>query len=184
MQLRKIRSQNDLFGEALKLLNFLGPVAGVSIIVASTSICYLQTRPQHLPVTHTLTHNRRTFQLEVATTAEELEKGLKFRSSLRGDRGMLFILGREYKDVPFWMSQVKIHLDIIFLKDNVVTTVVYNAPPCTENPCPIYKGRVATSVLELTPGAAKIRVGDRLNIQPVLPKNDIGFDSKTPVAGK
>ncbi|RCJ42428.1 hypothetical protein A6770_34800 [Nostoc minutum NIES-26] len=184
MQLMKIPSFHDLYSEGLRLLNIGGPIAGISIIVASSSICYLQTRPQHLPITHTLTHNNQTFKLEVATTPEELEKGLKFRSSLKGDRGMLFVLGKEYKDVPFWMFQVKIPLDIIYLKNNVVTTVVYNAPPCTENPCPIYKGRVATLVLELAPGAANIRVGDRLNIQPVLPKNDIGFDSKTPLAGK
>lgn len=167
MQLIKIPSFHDLYAQGLKLLNIGGPVAGISIILGTLTISYLQNRPQYLPITHTLIHNNRTFKLEVATTPEELEKGLKFRSSLKGDRGMLFNLGKEYKDVPFWMSQVKIPLDIIFLKDNVVTTVIHNAPPCTKNPCPIYKGRVATQVLELSPSATNIRVGDRLNIQPL-----------------
>jgi uncharacterized protein len=174
MQLSRSKSQIDLYSAGLKFLNILGPIAGISIIVASSTIAYLQTRPQQLPVTHTLTYNNRTFHLEVATTPEELEKGLKFRSSLEGDRGMLFKLGKEYKNVPFWMSQVKIPLDIIFLRDNVVTTVIYNAPPCTKNPCPIYFGSVATQVLEISPGATKIRVGERLNIQPlsVLPNSE------------
>ncbi|WGV29065.1 DUF192 domain-containing protein [Halotia branconii] len=180
MQLLKSKSQIDLYSAGFKLLNILGPVAGILIILASSTIAYLQTRPQHLPITHTLTHNSRTFHLEVATTPEELEKGLKFRSSLPRDRGMLFKLGKEYKDVPFWMSQVKIPLDIIFLKDNVVTTVIHNAPPCAKNPCPIYKGSMATQVLELSPGVAKIQVGERLNIQPtpVLHKTDVATDSK------
>jgi hypothetical protein len=65
------------------------------------------------------------------------------------------------------MEQVKIPLDIIFIKDSMVTTVIYNAPPCAKNPCPIYRGSVATQVLELPSGAVKIQVGDKLNIQPL-----------------
>ena len=171
MQIRKIRSQNDLYVAGFKILNILGPIAGISIIVASLTIAYLQTRPQHLPLTHTFTHKKQTFYLEVASTTEELEKGLKFRSSLKSDHGMLFKLGKEYKNVPFWMSKVKIPLDIIFLKDNVVTTVIYNAPPCTQNPCPIYKGSVATQVLELRPGTVNIQVGEKLDIQPFANTN-------------
>ncbi|MBD0390220.1 MAG: DUF192 domain-containing protein, partial [Nostoc sp. C3-bin3] len=50
---------------------------------------------------------------------------------------------------------------------------------CYKTPCPIYKGKVASQVLELVKGAANIKVGDRLNIQPlsVLPKNNIGIYS-------
>lgn len=150
MQLVKIPNQNELYAALFKFLNILGPIAGISIIVASTIISYLQTRPQDLPLTHTFTHNNRTFHLEVATKPLELEKGLKFRNHLPSDRGMLFNLGKEYKNVPFWMQQVKIPLDIIFIKDKVVTTVIYNAPPCAKNPCPIYFGSVATQVLELS----------------------------------
>lgn len=167
MQLLKIPATIDLYAYACKLLNILGPIAGISIIVASSTIAYLQTRPQHLPIKQMLTYNNRTFKLEVATTPNELEKGLKFRNHLPSDRGMLFNLGQEYKNVPFWMGQVQIPLDIIFIRDNVVTTVIYNAPPCTKSPCPIYKGSVATQVLELSPGSAKIQVGDKLNIQPL-----------------
>ena len=167
MQLVKIPTTIDLYAAAYKLLNILGPIAGVSIIVASSTIAYLQTRPQHLPIKQMLTYNKQTFKLEVATTPVELEKGLKFRNHLPSDRGMLFNLGKQYKNVPFWMEQVKIPLDIIFIKDSVVTTVIYNALPCTKSPCPIYKGSVATQVLELSPGIAKIQVGDKLNIQPL-----------------
>lgn len=179
MKTLKINSEKDLYVAAFKLLNILGPVAGVLIIIGTVALGYVQTRPQDLPVTHLLTKGNRTFKLSVASTPEQLEKGLKFRASLNGSRGMLFNLGREIYDVPFWMYKVNFPLDIFYLKDNVVTTAVYNAQPCYKTPCPIYKGKVASQVLELVKGAANIKVGDRLNIQPlsVLPKNNIGIYS-------
>ncbi|MCW5318780.1 DUF192 domain-containing protein [Nostoc sp. KVJ3] len=186
MKTLKINSEKDLYAAAFKLLNILGPVAGVSIIIGTVALDYIQTRPQDLPVTHILTHGDRTFKLEVASTPEQLEKGLKFRSSLNGERGMLFNLGREIYDVPFWMYKVNFPLDIFYLKDNVVTTAIFNAQPCHKTPCPIYKGKVANQVLELATGAANIKVGDRLNIQPlsVLPKNNIGVDSGNSLKNK
>ncbi|MDM9580304.1 DUF192 domain-containing protein [Nostoc sp. GT001] len=179
MKTLKINSEKHLYVAAFKLLNILGLLAGVSIIVGTVALDYVQTRPQDLPVTHILTKGGRTFNLEAASTPEQLEKGLKFRSSLNGERGMLFNLGGEIYNVPFWMYKVNFPLDIFYLKDNVVTTAVYNAQPCYKTPCPIYKGKVANQVLELVKGAANIKVGDRLNIQPlsVLPKNNIGIYS-------
>lgn len=167
MQILKIPNEKDLYLAAFKLLNILGPVAGVSIIIGTVALGYVQIRPQDLPVTHILTYGDRTFKLEVASTPEQLEKGLKFRSSLNGDRGMLFNLGGEIYNVPFWMYKVNFPLDIFYIKDNVVTTAVYNAEPCHKTPCPIYKGRVANQVLELVRGAANLKVGDKLNIQPL-----------------
>lgn len=165
MQILKIPNEKDLYLAAFKLMNILGPVAGVSIIISTVALSYVQTRPQDLPVTHILTKSDRTFKLEVASTPEQLQKGLKFRSSLNGERGMLFNLGGEIYNVPFWMYKVNFPLDIFYLKDNVVTTAVYNAEPCHKTPCPIYKGKVASQVLELVRGAANIKVGDRLNIR-------------------
>ncbi|ABA24749.1 Protein of unknown function DUF192 (plasmid) [Trichormus variabilis ATCC 29413] len=180
MKTLKFPQQENLYITAFNLLNILGPLAGVSIIIGTAAMIYAETRPQNLPLTHILTHNNQTFKLEVASTPEQLEKGLKFRSFLPRDRGMLFNLGSEIYNVPFWMYKVNFPLDIFYLKDNVVSTAVYNAKPCHKTPCPIYKGRVANQVLELAPGAADIKVGDKLKIQPlsVSAKNDIGFDSK------
>jgi uncharacterized protein len=176
MQIKLINSKKDLYIAAYKLIKILGPIAGGLIILGNLTMIYMKTRPQNLPITHILTHNNQTFKLEVASTPEQLEKGLKFRASLKEDRGMLFNLGSEIYNVPFWMYKVNFPLDIFYLKDNVVTTVVYNAPPCHKTPCPIYKGRVANQVLELAPGVLHIKVGDKLNIQPL--SNDVGFDSR------
>ncbi|WP_414756439.1 DUF192 domain-containing protein [Anabaena sp. CCY 9910] len=176
MQIKIINSEKDLYVAAYKLIKRLGPIAGGLIILGNLTMIYIEIRPQNLPVTHILTHNNQTFRLEVASTSEQLKKGLKFRASLSRDRGMLFNLGGEIHNAPFWMYKVNFPLDIFYLKDNVVTTAVYNAEPCHKSPCPIYKGRLANQVLELAPGIANIKVGDRLNIQPL--SNDVGFDSR------
>ena len=55
MKTLKINSEKDLYVAAFKLLNILGPLAGVSIIVGTVALDYVQTLPQDLPVTHILT---------------------------------------------------------------------------------------------------------------------------------
>ncbi|WP_242056138.1 hypothetical protein [Nostoc flagelliforme] len=77
MKTLKINSEKDLYVAAFNLLNILGPVAGVSIIIGTVALGYVQTCPQDLPVTHILTLGKRTFNLEAASTPEQLEKGLK-----------------------------------------------------------------------------------------------------------
>ncbi|AUB42358.1 Protein of unknown function DUF192 [Nostoc flagelliforme CCNUN1] len=147
--LLKIQSKIDWYAASFKVLNILGPIAGMSVILLTAVVSYIETRPQKLPLQYKLTINNQTFYLEAANKPQELEKGLKWRNNLESDRGMLFNLGREYNHVPFWMYQVKVPLDIIYLKNNVVTTIIHNAPPCMKNPCPIYYGVTATQVLEL-----------------------------------
>ncbi|MBE9053670.1 DUF192 domain-containing protein [Nostocales cyanobacterium LEGE 11386] len=163
MQISK--TQLDPYLMALKGLNIAGPIAGICLIVGMPTVAYLQTRPQKLPITHKLTHNEQTFYLEVVTKPKELEKGLKFRTGLPNNRGMLFKLGDQYKNVGFWMHQVRFPLDIIYLDNGVVTTVIHNAQPCSQAPCTVYYGSRANKVLELPAGVTNIQVGDRLSIE-------------------
>ena len=99
----------------------------------------------------------------------DLTRGMMFRDSLAQDRGMLFVYGKGQK-TPFWMYQVKIPLDIIWMdKDRHIVEIVRNAVPCTtkkSSECPLYGGNAtALYVLELNSGAAarlNLRVGDVL----------------------
>lgn len=163
MQISKTQLDPCLIG--LKVLNIAGPIAGISLIIGMPAVAYLQTRPQQLPITQKFTHNGQTFYLEVATQPKELEKGLKFRASLPSDRGMLFKLGDQYKNVGFWMHQVRFPLDIIYLDNGVVTTVIQNAQPCNQSPCPVYFGSSATKVLELPADKLDMKVGDKLTFE-------------------
>lgn len=160
MQISKTKIDPYIMG--LKILNIAGPIAGICLIIGMPTVAYLQTRPQQLPITKKFTHNGQTFYLEVATKPRELQKGLKFRASLPSNQGMLFKLGDQYENVGFWMHQVRFPLDIIYLDDGVVTTVINNAQPCSQAPCPVYFGSSATKVLELPAGISNIEIGDKL----------------------
>jgi len=105
---------------------------------------------------------------EIASTQPQVEHGLMFRTSLAPDRGMLF-MHREAGEYPYWMYQVRIPLDMIWMDpERRVVEIAAAAQPCKTEPgqCPTYGGhRRAQYVLELAGGmAAKygIKTGDTL----------------------
>jgi uncharacterized membrane protein (UPF0127 family) len=57
---------------------------------------------------------KKTFTLEVASTAASRERGLMRRDSMPADHGMIFVFDR---DIPlsFYMKNTRIPLDIIFI---------------------------------------------------------------------
>jgi len=59
----------------------------------------------------------RTFQLEVAKTPPDREKGLMERDSMPADHGMLFVFDKE-EPLNFWMKNTRFSLDIIYLDHN------------------------------------------------------------------
>ncbi|MBI1895038.1 MAG: DUF192 domain-containing protein [Acidobacteria bacterium] len=83
---------------------------------------------------------------------------------------MLFIHGSPGR-YPYWMYNVKVPLDIIWLGlDRRIVEISANTPPCRETSaknCPNYGGQEeAAYVLELPAGSAArhgLRRGDRLN---------------------
>jgi len=87
-----------------------------------------------------------------------LQTGMKWRDSLPEDRGMLFVFGKE-REMPFWMFEVKIPLDMIWLdRNHTITEIVYSVPPCPgpREKCPSYGGtKPASYVLELAGGVAR-----------------------------
>jgi uncharacterized protein len=140
----------------VKGLKVIGCFAGISIIVGTLTLTFVTSRSQSLPIRYKLIRNNHTFYLEYATSPTELEKGLKYRLNLERNRGMLFNLGKQVENASIWMYKVKIPLDIIFIYQGRVTQVVHNAPPCNQQPCLIYTAPVATHVLELPAGSAKL----------------------------
>jgi uncharacterized membrane protein (UPF0127 family) len=95
---------------------------------------------------------------EVMRREEDMRRGMMFRDSLPEDRGMLFIHGKLGK-YPYYMYQVKIPLDIIWMDArNTVVEISEKTPPCTTNAsqCPTYGGtKDSLVVLELAGGAAR-----------------------------
>src|SRR5882724_5409131 len=60
----------------------------------------------------------------------DLTRGMMFRDSLPQDRGMLFVHQKEQK-LQYWMYQVRIPLDIVWLDRNRgIVEISANTPPC------------------------------------------------------
>jgi uncharacterized membrane protein (UPF0127 family) len=93
--------------------------------------------------------------LELALTDEERSRGLMFRPSMAGDRGMLFVFPTAQLR-SFWMKDTLIPLDIVYLDvDGSVVSVSADAVPCYEEPCPQYRSKgPAAAVLEVNAGVA------------------------------
>jgi uncharacterized protein len=93
---------------------------------------------------------RLTHQLDMAA-------GLKWRTQLSEDRGMLFVFGSEVMS-PFWTYEVKVPLDIVFMgADREIRRIVSNVPPCPgpREKCPTYGAdQPAMYVLEVAAGVA------------------------------
>lgn len=75
--------------------------------------------------------------VDVAVTGSEIATGLSNRSYLGEQEGMLFII---HEPVPFWMKNMQIPIDILWLdKNQVVQSVLHNAQPCPLfGECPSY----------------------------------------------
>jgi uncharacterized protein len=67
-------------------------------------------------LTLTCPHKSIPFQVEVAKTPHEQEKGLMFRTHLKEDEGMLFLFS-EPKASTMWMKNTPLSLDMIFCND-------------------------------------------------------------------
>lgn len=129
---------------------------------------------QILPVTATAEIAGETIQLEVARYPEQQAIGLMFRQSLADDRGMLFPFPVE-REARFWMKNVPISLDMIFLNGDRIVDIATNVPPCNSEPCPVYGPEaLVDGVLELRGGRAEelgIKTNDRILVRwldPVL----------------
>jgi uncharacterized membrane protein (UPF0127 family) len=106
----------------------------------------------------------RCFQVEIAKTALERDRGLMHRESLDKNKGMLFIFDRE-GIYPFWMKNTLIALDIIWIdENNKVVFIKQNAQPCETLICPsVIPSAKAKYVLEINAGLVErlqIKTGD------------------------
>lgn len=123
---------------------------------------------QELPISATADIDGQIIQLEVASTPQEQMIGLMYRSELADDRGMLFPF-QTARVARFWMRNVSISLDMVFMQDGEVQAIAADVPPCTTATCPTYGPDLEVNqVLELRGGRAAelgIEVGDRISIE-------------------
>ncbi|BAT54570.1 hypothetical protein NOS3756_35420 [Nostoc sp. NIES-3756] len=136
---------------------------------ASSPPAVLANNGQTLPISAKATFpNGTTIELEVARTPEQQQMGLMYRPALPDNRGMLFLFGSP-QPIKFWMKNVPVGLDMVFLQNGVVKYIETAAPPCRSEPCPTYGPNVPIdTVIELRSGRAselKLRTGDSIKIE-------------------
>jgi uncharacterized membrane protein (UPF0127 family) len=116
-----------------------------------------------VPLTITSRTGVHHFIVEVAATPDQQERGLMFRHSLAGDRGMIFPYDPP-QEVGFWMKNTLIPLDIIYIRANGTIARIVNAQPMDITPLP--SGEPVALVLEIRGGRAAelgIRQGDKVS---------------------
>jgi uncharacterized membrane protein (UPF0127 family) len=92
------------------------------------------------------------FNVEVARTDEEQDRGLMFRTSLPADGGMIFPFAKP-RIGSFWMKNTLIPLDMLFIRaDGSIDRIAENTIP--ESLEPVVSGGEVSAVLELAGGTA------------------------------
>ena len=103
--------------------------------------------------------------VEIVQSNDELARGLKYRSSLGQDSGMLFIFPKPGR-YDFWMKETLIPLDIIWLDEQKkVIDIANHVLPCQQIQCPTYgPSQMSRYVLEVNADYAErhnIRIGEK-----------------------
>jgi hypothetical protein len=113
------------------------------------------------------------YDVELAKTEAERERGLMRRTQMDSDKGMLFVFDSD-GIYPFWMKNTLIPLDMIWLDgDGKVVYIYKNARPCEEeDECSnIIPPDSARYVLEINAGEADrigLKEGDELILNSKL----------------
>jgi uncharacterized membrane protein (UPF0127 family) len=102
----------------------------------------------------------KSYNVQVAKTEAEREKGLQGVEHLPEDEGMLFIF-EEPQTVGMWMKDTLIPLDIIFINDNMEVISIYQGEPMNED---IAEEDNVLYVLEVNQNSG-IKEGDELDIE-------------------
>jgi hypothetical protein len=95
---------------------------------------------------------------EIPTTPEEKSQGLMYRDELGENNGMFY----DYIDNGFWMDNVEIPLEMIFINDNEISEIKKGRPFDRTNISPVLP---ADSNLEVNQGFCNnnnIQVGDKI----------------------
>ncbi len=109
------------------------------------------------------------FQVELARSQEERQRGLMYRSHLPKGHGMLFIQP-EATPAAFWMKNTYLNLDILYFdRKGRLKEIFANVPPCVTPRCPLYVSQGPIKyILEINGSSAErlgISPGDRLRLE-------------------
>jgi len=152
-----------------KMLMSLAGTAAVIVVLGVLSQGKLNTTEYDGEITLDETK----FNLEIADTEEERRTGLSNREKLDKDVGILFVFETENIQPGFWMKDMKIPIDIVWINDEKIVGIEKDLQPVKEdvpdNELTLYKpDQPIDYVLEINGGLTEeheIEVGDSVNLE-------------------
>lgn len=135
---------------ALAALFLLPACSGNGLTAAGRS----DVKAQTITVVITSSNGAHHFQVEIAKTEQEQQRGLMFRTDIPRDGGMLFAPyppSGPPAEARFWMKNTPTPLDIIFIRgDGSIAHIAENTTPFSE--ASVESGEPVAAVLELRGG--------------------------------
>lgn len=106
------------------------------------------------------------FDIEIVSSDQDLQRGLKYRDSMEDNQGMLFLMDGQTPH-PFWMQDTYLSLDIIYIDHEKRIFQIYpNTTPFSEETLP--PDKINAYTLELKAGISakyNIEKGDIIRWQ-------------------
>ncbi|MFY3740078.1 MAG: hypothetical protein HMLIMOIP_000503 [Candidatus Nitrosomirales archaeon] len=147
-----------------KMIIAASAIAVVAIAIALIPLVTTRSTSPTIPTygeyeVRKITIDNVMLNVEIADDSEKIQRGLMYREMLPENQGMLFIFDEERK-YQFWMMNMKIHLDMIWLDSNgKVVYIVEDVAPCTDSAhtsqCTYNPDEPARYVLEVNSGFVK-----------------------------
>lgn len=167
------------FDKSMNAKKFIIAISSVGLLFAGcngptftepTRPSFNESGSAQSPYTRAVTVGAQTIYVEIVNTDSSRAQGLSGRENLEDGQGMLFdFTNTEITKPSFWMKDMKIDLDIIWINNNTVIGITPNVPrPIDPDNLPTYPPPSnITHVLEVPSGyaeRAKIKVGDPVKI--------------------
>jgi uncharacterized membrane protein (UPF0127 family) len=123
----------------------------------------------------TITVGAKKIQVQIADNAEKRAKGLSGVASLKADSGMLFVFDTKDLAPIFWMKDMLIPLDMIWIRDGKIVKIDKNvlipSPGTPDSNLKTYSaGQTVDYVLEVNAGFSNqnnIKVGDSVDLSGI-----------------
>ena len=160
------------------------PILGVIIFIVvvgmfvnkSTSFSFPGViSPSPTPSSETITIGGKTIQVQIAKTQDQRTKGLSGVSKLDKNSGMLFVFDTKKTSPAFWMKDMLIPLDMIWINDNKIVKIDKDIPAPTlgtlDTKLTVYSpGQPIDYVLEVNAGFSNLnslKVGSVVNVSSI-----------------
>lgn len=144
----------------------------VVVVVVSLLVLNAARGPEPFKPNKKVVLGTHTFKVKTADTDKEKQIGLSQTRQLPKDYGMIFPFESEGY-YSFWMRDMTIPIDIIYIKDNKIVKIFQNVPPpkSKSETLKLYTPpSPSDTVLEINSGLSKdykLKEGDSIKIQDI-----------------